>query len=440
MQEYGSGIIRLHDVANAQATIQELSSENWQDLRRKCQERVMATISPEYLGKYRDPESKKKIAQQIRQVVEDQYPSMIYQARQAVIERLTNELCGYGPFEAYLDDPNVTEIIAERYDRLVIEKDGELQDVNSNFSSEEHLRLVVERITAPLGRPLNWSNPTVDARLPDGSRVCAVIPPVAVDGTQITIRKFRPNVSMEQLVAWGMLSPELRDALTACVRARLSILISGGTGSGKTTFLNALSAYINPCLSLITIENPAELQLQHPHVRRWEARPANIEGAGEFTMMSLLITALRSRPDIIIVGEVRGKEAYVLMQALNTGHMGSMTTMHANSSAEAMKRLVAMVTSAGELAPSLVPEYIAEGVDLVVQLMRFSDGKRRLTEIAEVVGEDNGRIITNSLVRFKVENAADGKINGHWQATGNKFSREDTLEERGVQFPGWSKN
>lgn len=299
---------------------------------------------------------------------------------------------------------------------------------------------MVERIISPLGRRLDYSNPTADARLPDGSRVSAVIPPVAVDGAQLAIRKFRTNVSMNDLVNWGMLPPEIRDALATCVQGRLSIVISGGTGSGKTTFLNALSEYINPALSIITIENPVELQLRHPHVRRWEARPANMEGTGEVSMMSLLLTALRSRPDIIIVGEVRGKEAYVLMQALNTGHMGSMTTLHANNISEAMKRLVSMVASADEMAKDLVPGYIAGGIDIIVQIMRFADGKRRLTEIGEVIGEEKGFIKTNPLVKFVTDSFENGKIQGHWETTGNEFTRADTLKERGVDFPGWKLN
>ena len=206
----------------------------------------------------------------------------------------------------------------------------------------------------------DWSSPTVDARLPDGSRVCAVIPPIAPDGTTVAIRKFRPNVSMEDLVKWGMLPESVRKGLEACVRGRLNIIVSGGTGSGKTTFLNALSEYISHKLSIITIENPVEMQLRHPNVRRWEARPPNIEGKGEVDMMSLVITALRSRPDIIIVGEVRGREAFAMMQAMNTGHLGSMTTLHANNTAQAMERLVAMVASARSFKRACSRVYIKQ--------------------------------------------------------------------------------
>jgi pilus assembly protein CpaF len=430
--------VSLKDLARSKMAVKELSTEDWIVLRKKAQEQAMIHIPGEYLGKYRDPTAKEMVRKQVAATVESQYPGLPYHAKQGIIDRLTNEISGYGPLEQFLDDKNITEIIVERYDRIIVEENGELKPVDAVFDSEEYLRLVTERIISPLGRRLDYSNPTADARLPDGSRVSAVIPPVSVDGAQLTIRKFRPNVSMDDLVKWGMLTPKLRCALAACVKGRLSVIISGGTGSGKTTFLNALSEYINPALSIITIENPVELQLRHPHVRRWEARPANMEGTGEVSMLSLLLTALRSRPDIIIVGEVRGKEAYVLMQALNTGHMGSMTTLHANNVSEAMKRLVSMVASAGEMAHDLVPDYIAGGVDIIVQIMRFADGKRRVTEIGEVVGVEKGVIKTNPLVKFVTDSVSeDSKIEGHWEITGNEFTRSKTLRERGVEFPGW---
>lgn len=420
-------------------SVQELDKETWQRLRKKAQEKVLREAPKEILGKYRDPEAKNVVRRYIQMVVENELPSLHYQVRQTVTERLVNEIQGYGPLEQFLDNPDITEIIVERYDKIMLEEKGELKKADVKFDSEEHLRLVIERIIAPLGRRLDWASPTVDARLPDGSRVCAVIPPVSPEGTTVTIRKFRPNVSMEDLVNWGMLSEDVRKGLEACVRGRLNIIVSGGTGSGKTTFLNALSEYISHKLSVITIENPIEMQLRHPNVRKWEARPPNIEGKGEIDMMSLVITALRSRPDIIIVGEVRGREAYAMLQAMNTGHLGSMTTLHANNTAQAMERLVAMVSSAQELPKELVPAYISETIDLVIHLMRMADGKRRLVEISEVMGEKDGKIILNPLVKFNVEKFEEGKITGRWEKI-NKFSRIDTLKDRGVSFPGFVSN
>lgn len=439
MEEKGSyKITRLYDIAESQASVKELDQKAWQELRQKAQERVMQNLPRDLLGKYRDSEAKAAVSRQVLQVVENALPGMAYEVRQSIVNKLTNEISGYGPLEKYLDAPEITEIIVEGYDKVVVERNGVLEETDMKFESEAHLRLVIERIVAPLGRELNWASPTVDARLPDGSRVCAVIPPVSVDGAQLNIRKFRPNVAMDDLVKWGMLPPSLKEALAACIKGRLSVVVSGGTGSGKTTFLNALSEFIAPELSIITIENPVEMQLRHPRVRRWEARGANMEGKGEVSMMHLLVTALRARPDIIIVGEVRGKEAYVLINALNTGHDGSMTTLHANSANDAMKRLVSMVTSAGELASDLVPDYVADGVDLVVQLKRHADGRRRVTEVAEVVGAEAGSIKINPLVKFIVDGFEDdGRVKGHWEPTGNEFIRRPVLDERGVRFPGW---
>lgn len=431
--------MRLYEAMEMQQSVQELDKETWQRLRKKAQEKVLREAPKEILGKYRDPEAKNVVRRYIQMVVENELPSLHYQVRQTVTERLVNEIQGYGPLEQFLDNPDITEIIVERYDKIMLEEKGELKKADVKFDSEEHLRLVIERIIAPLGRRLDWASPTVDARLPDGSRVCAVIPPVSPEGTTVTIRKFRPNVSMEDLVNWGMLSEDVRKGLEACVRGRLNIIVSGGTGSGKTTFLNALSEYISHKLSVITIENPIEMQLRHPNVRKWEARPPNIEGKGEIDMMSLVITALRSRPDIIIVGEVRGREAYAMLQAMNTGHLGSMTTLHANNTAQAMERLVAMVASAQELPKELVPAYASETIDLVIHLMRMADGKRRLVEISEVMGEKDGKIILNPLVKFNVEKFEEGRITGRWEKV-NEFSRIDTLKDRGVSFPGFVSN
>lgn len=428
--------MRLYEAMEMRQNMQELNKDTWQMLRQKAQEKVLRDAPKDILGKYRDSEAKSIVRKYIQMVVDNELPALPYQARMDITDKLVDEIQGYGPLEKYLDDSNITEIIVERYDKIMVEENGELKNVDTKFDSEEHLRLVVERIIAPLGRRLDWSSPTVDARLPDGSRVCAVIPPISPDGTTVTIRKFRPNVSMDDLVKWGMLPEDVRAGLEACVRGRLNMIISGGTGSGKTTFLNALSEYISPKLSIITIENPIEMQLRHPNVRRWEARPPNIEGKGEVDMMSLVITALRSRPDIIIVGEVRGREAYAMLQAMNTGHLGSMTTLHANNTAQAMERLVAMVASAQELPKELVPAYIAETIDVVVHLMRMADGKRRLVEISEVMGEKDGKVIMNPLVQFKVEKFEDSNIVGKWVKVG-EFSRAEVLRDRGVNFPGF---
>jgi len=429
----------LVDLAEAQAVSAEVTKEQWHELLGKAQRKIMDNIPRENLGKYTDPKIKEDVKRYVLMVVENSLPGTAYQVKQSLVERLTNEINGYGPLEQLLTDEDITEIIVQKHDDILIEKDGALKESNTKFDSEEHLRLVIDRIIAPLGRQFNSASPTVDGRLPDGSRVCAVAPPIAVEGTTITIRKFKKGVRMNTLVEWGAIDNRILEALKACVQARLSIVVSGGTGSGKTTFLNALSEYISKDLSIITIENPVEMQLFHDKVRQFEARPENLEGKGEISMMHLVITALRSRPDIIMVGEVRSKEAYALMQALNTGHNGSMTTLHADTARDAMKRLVSMVVSANELPKELVPEYVASSVDIIVQLQRMPDKSRKLTEIHEVIGEKDGKILTNPLVEYKIESVENGKLQGHWEATGNEFTRLKQIKDAGVDFPGWEK-
>lgn len=429
---------RLVDIAAMKIALNEMSKDEWNMLRKKAQEKAMTSVPKEYLGKYRDPEAKRMISYQVMQVIEEEKPGLDYNTKQAITERLTNEISGYGPLEKFLDDKEITEIIVERWDSIVIEKDGILQEVDVKFDSEEHLKLVVERIISPTGKRLDYSSPMADTRLPDGSRVNAVAPPVAVNGTQLAIRKFKPNLTMDHLVQFGAINEHLKKAFEACVKARLSIVVSGGTGSGKSTFLNALAEFIPRHLSIITIENPIELRLNHPRVRQWEARPPNIEGKGEISQLALVVNALRARPDIIIVGEVRGAEAFALLQALNTGHAGSMTTAHANNTKDAMKRLVSMVASSGQLSQALVPGYVAAGIDIVVQLSRMPDGSRKLLEISEVLGEKDGEVLVSPLVEYVVDGYDEkGNIIGHWKETGNEFTRKNRFKEAKVEWPGW---
>jgi Flp pilus assembly protein, ATPase CpaF len=426
-------IFEMAQNTNAQL---KLSNEEWQELKQNVQKDVMENVESKYLGKYRDTEASGAIRRQVLQSVEKNQPGLSLELKQSLVDKLTNEISGYGILEQFLDEPDVTEILVERYDKITVERNGELYATDVKFDNEVDLKMVLDRILMPLGRRLDYSSPTANARLSDGSRICALIPPVAPEGTQASIRKFKPNVSLDKLIEYGALDERIKQALIACVKARLSIIVSGGTGSGKTTFLNALSEYIDSKLSIITIEDPIELQFNHPHVRRWEARPQNLEGKGAISQYDLVVVALRSRPDIIIVGESRGVEAFALMQALNSGHLGSMSSIHANNTFQGMKRLVTMVSTAGEIPPAQVPEYITDSLDLVVQLMRKEDSTRKVTEIAEVVGVENGVILTNPLIRF--EGFYDGeKVHGNWIPTGNKFMRASVLKERGIEFPGW---
>lgn len=427
----------LFEEAQTNPNTQLITADEWVGLKEKVQIEVMETVDTKYLGKYRDAETKQAIKRQVLQAIERNKPGLNLDYKQKIVEKLTNEISGYGILEQFLDDKDITEILIENYDKITIERAGELEITDIKFDTESDFKLVLDRILMPLGRRLDWSSPTVNARLSDGSRICALIPPVAPGGIQASIRKFKPDISLDKLIEFGALDEKIKRVLVACVQGRLSIIVSGGTGSGKSTFLNALSEYINPKLSIITIENPIELQFNHPHVRRWEARDANIEGKGEITMLHLVLVALRSRPDIIIVGESRGVEAFALMQALNTGHLGSMTTLHANNPPQAMKRLVSMVASAKEISSDLVPEYISESLDIVIQLMRMADGTRKLTEISEVIGQKDGVILTKPLLQYKVERYDGEKVYGEWVATDHEFTRAEILKDRGIVFPGW---
>jgi len=430
----------VFEVAQVNPNIQSnLTPLEWTDLKIKVQKEVMEKVDQKYLGKYRDTESKQVIQRQVLQAVEENSPGLNLNYKQDIVEKITNEICGYGILEQFLNDGDVTEILVEAFNKITIEKHGELEETNVAFDSEEDLRLVLDRIIMPLGRRLDMSSPTVNARLSDGSRISAVAPPVSPEGCQLTIRKFKPDITLDQLIKYGALNESIKKALIACVRGRITIFVSGGTGSGKSTFLNALSEFVDPKLSIITIEDPIELQFNHPHVRRWEAKPPNIEGTGEISMMHLVVTALRSRPDIIIVGEVRGKEAYAMIRGVRTGHPGSMTTGHADSPGEAMEQVVSMVSSSRELSPELVPKYVAGGLDLVIQLKRMADSSRKLTQIDEIIGEKDGEILTRTLVKFEQEIYDGKKIYGKWVATGEMFTKAKDLEDRGIAFPGWGE-
>jgi pilus assembly protein CpaF len=322
----------------------------------------------------------------VREVVAEHAAILPSPAREKVIERIIRDSVGLGPLETLLADPAVEEVMVNGPARVYVERRGLLEETDVAFESEEELRNAIERILAPLGRRVDELSPMVDARLADGSRVNVVIPPLAIDGPAVSIRRFgasRPGP--DELVALGTLSAEQRNLLEDAVAARRSLLISGGTGSGKTTLLNALSGFIGPEERVVTIEDAAELRLQQDHVVRLESRPAGVEGRGQVTIRDLLRNALRMRPDRIVIGEVRGVEALDLLTALNTGHQGALSTIHANSSADALRRLETLVLMAGVGLPhAAVAEQVRRGIDLVVHLQRGSDGGRRVTEIAEV--------------------------------------------------------
>lgn len=351
---------------------------------------------------------------------------------------LINDILGYGPLQPFLDDPEISEIMVNGPHQIYVERNGKVELTSVRFLDEQHLLRIVEKILLPLGKRVDERVPMVDARLPDGSRVNIVIPPIALNGPCVTIRKFaRDPFTMSDLIAFGTLTQEAAGFLQAAVLGRLNILIFGGTGSGKTTMLNVLSGFIPNDERIITIEDTAELQLRQEHVVRLEARPANIEGIGEITIRDLVRNALRMRPDRIIVGECRGGEALDMLQAMNTGHDGSMTTIHANNPREALARLETMVLMAGvELPIRAIREQIAGALDLIVQMQRMRDGTRKVIKISEVTGMEGEVIALQDLFVFEVEGVDEmGRVKGRLRPTGIRPKCYERLVERGIRLP-----
>ncbi|MBI5156786.1 MAG: CpaF family protein [Acidimicrobiia bacterium] len=355
--------------------------------------------------------------------------------RERIAEEISEDILGYGPIQRFLQDREVTEVMVNSTNPIFVERGGKISRTNARFATEEHLRQVIERIVASVGRRVDEASPMVDARLPDGSRVNAIIPPLAVDGPALTIRKFAADpYRVDDLIALKTLTPAMASLLDHCVRGKLNILISGGTGTGKTTLLNVMSGFVPGDERIVTIEDAVELQLLQEHVVRLESRPPNVEGRGQVTIRDLVRNSLRMRPDRIIVGEVRGAEALDMLQAMNTGHEGSMSTLHANSPRDALSRLETMVLMAGlDIPVSAVREYISSAIGVIVQLSRLSDGTRRITQITEVVGMEGEIITMQDVFRFHKRGVDDqGKVVGGVTATGIRPKFAEKLAEAGL--------
>ena len=356
--------------------------------------------------------------------------------RAQAFQQIIDEILGHGPIEPLLRDPDVTEIMVNSWDRIYVERFGQIHAVDAAFTDESHLRRVIDRIVSRIGRRVDEASPMVDARLPDGSRVNAVVPPIAIDGAALTVRKFSADpYTAEDLISFGTLTPQVANFLAACILGRLDIVISGGTGSGKTTLLNVLSGYLPSNERSITIEDSAELRLPQEHVLRMEYRPPNIEGAGEVTIRDLVRNALRMRPDRIVVGEVRDSAALDMLQAMNTGHDGSLTTVHANSPRDSISRLETMVMMAGmELPIRAIREQITSAVDVIVQLARLRDGSRRIVQITEVVGMEGDVVSMQDLYTFDYGAGRDayGRFSGQVRSTGLRPHFLDRLTEQGI--------
>jgi len=358
--------------------------------------------------------------------------------KERLITEIQSETLGLGPIEKYMHDPDISDILVNTYDQVYIEKFGKLQLTDTKFKDDNHLMQIIDRIVSQIGRRVDESSPMVDARLPDGSRVNAIIHPLALDGPVLSIRRFRVNVlSMEDLLVNKSLFPSMVELLKGAVRARLNIIISGGTGAGKTTLLNILSGYIPSDERIVSIEDSAELKLQQPHVVRLETRPPNIEGKGQVTQRDLVRNTLRMRPDRIIIGEVRGSEIYDMLQAMNTGHDGSLTTVHANSTRDVLLRLETLMLLSGIDIPERgIRELISSAINVVIQVTRYSDGTRKISSISEIVGMERNTITMQEIFYFeKTGVGKDGQILGNYRPTGIRPKFMDRLLRSGVHLP-----
>jgi pilus assembly protein CpaF len=426
-------------VANrGQTPAAELTEAEFQRLKMAVHEEVIESLDLSLVGEL----DKESLSVEIRQVAEEICAGLDRKLSQAaqrrMIQELMAEIFGLGPLERLLEDPTISDILVNGPDQVYVERQGRLESVDVTFADERHVMRIIQRVVARLGRRIDEVSPTVDARLADGSRVNAIIPPLAIDGPKLSIRRFGATpLGAEDLVQAGSLPQPMLDFLGAAVRSRLSFLISGGTGSGKTTLLGALSAFIPKSERLITIEDSAELQLRHRHVVRLETRDANVEGAGEMTQRELVRNSLRMRPDRIIVGEVRGPEALDMLQAMNTGHEGSLTTIHANDTHDALARLEMMVAMTGlELPISVVRQYIGTGIRLVVHLSRMQGGVRRVMRISEIVCVKQGEYQLEEVFGFRQQGVDDeGTAFGEFCATGYRPACVERMRACGVAIP-----
>jgi pilus assembly protein CpaF len=407
------------------------------EVRARVQERLVESLGPRlYDATMSDTELEGLVHQRLRELLDEEEGQLSAQEKLLIVRQIGDSVLGLGPLEPFVRDPEVTEIMVNNWDTIYVERAGKLYWTGTKFHDEQQLRRTIDKIVGKVGRRVDESSPYVDARLPDGSRVNAVIPPLAIDGPALTIRKFAADpYQADDLIEFGTMTSPVAKFLEACVRGRINIIVAGGTGAGKTTTLNVVSSFIPDDERILTIEDAAELKLQQPHVVRLESRPPNIEGKGQVTIRDLVRNSLRMRPDRIVVGEVRGAEALDMLQAMNTGHDGSVSTIHCNSPRDALSRLETITMMAGmELSNKAIREQIASALQLIVYQQRLKDGTRRLTHVTEVAGME-GEVITLQdifLFDFSAGMDEEGRFKGRLKSTGLRPKFLDKLAERGV--------
>jgi pilus assembly protein CpaF len=407
------------------------------EVRTRVQERLVEVLGPRlYDSSLSDTELEGLVHQRLRELLDEEEVSLSAQEKLLIVRQIGDSVLGLGPLEPFVRDPEVTEIMVNGWDTIYVERSGKLYWTGTKFHDDQQLRRTIDKIVARVGRRVDESSPYVDARLPDGSRVNAIVPPLALDGPSLTIRKFAADpYQVDDLVGFGTFTNPVARFLDACVRGRVNILVSGGTGAGKTTTLNVLSSFIPDDERIITIEDAAELRLQQPHIVRLEARPPNIEGRGEVTIRDLVRNALRMRPDRIVVGEVRGGEALDMLQAMNTGHDGSISTIHANSPRDSLSRLETVTLMSGmDLSARSIREQISSALNLIVHQARLKDGTRRITHVTEIVGMEGDVITLQDVFLFDFAAGVDeeAKFRGSLKPTGLRPTFLDKLQEHGI--------
>jgi len=438
-------------ITPARSTEKKSTKDPYVDLKVNVHKRIIQTLGKEMAALNQDKSEQNSLTDKIRNLAEDflaeEQMFIPLQERKKLVEDIIDEAIGFGPIHPLLKDPAVSEVMVNGPNAVYVERNGRLEKAGISFRDHNHVMNIIEKIVAPLGRRIDESSPMVDARLPDGSRVNAIIPPLSLIGPVLTIRKFAADpFTAEDLVSFGTMNEKVIRFLEACVRARLNVIVSGGTGSGKTTTLNVLSSFIPTGERIVTIEDAAELQLRQEHVVTLETRPPNIEGLGEVTVRDLVKNALRMRPDRIVVGEVRSGEALDMLQAMNTGHDGSLTTGHANSPRDMLSRLETMVLMAGmDLPIRAIREQIASALDLIIQQSRFRDGSRRVIRVTEVQGLEGDVIVLQDLFSFASSGfGSDGKIIGELKPTGIRPKFMERFKAEGIELPidvfdaGWA--